>query len=90
METASPGASSRATVRLMSSAISDDLDQLLPAARAWLADDPDPVTREELDQLVQNAEAGDRYALGDLADRFAGTLQFGTAGLRGAVPCCCR
>jgi phosphomannomutase len=69
----------------MSSAISDDLDQLLTVARAWLADDPDPVTRAELDQLMQRAEAGDRSALDDLADRFAGTLQFGTAGLRGAV-----
>ncbi|OKI98636.1 phosphomannomutase [Streptomyces sp. CB02058] len=48
-------------------------------ARAWLAEDPDPDTRAELAGLV---DAGDLDAL---ADRFSGTLQFGTAGLRGEL-----
>jgi phosphomannomutase len=62
-----------------------DLDQLLATARAWRDDDPDPVTRDELDSLVDRAAAGDAPAADELADRFAGTLEFGTAGLRGAV-----
>jgi phosphomannomutase len=49
------------------------------AALAWLSEDPDPDTRLELQQLL-DAEAAD-----ELADRFSGTLEFGTAGLRGAV-----
>ncbi|MFD9503597.1 phospho-sugar mutase [Streptomyces sp. NPDC060035] len=52
---------------------------LIDRARTWLAEDPDPETREELAGLI---DAGDRAAL---ADRFAGTLQFGTAGLRGEL-----
>ncbi|WP_069171015.1 phospho-sugar mutase [Streptomyces griseus] len=52
---------------------------LIARARTWLAEDPDPETREELAGLI---DAGDLDAL---ADRFAGTLQFGTAGLRGEL-----
>jgi phosphomannomutase len=48
------------------------------AAEAWLADDPDAETRAELEQLIQ----GDPD---ELALRFAGRLQFGTAGLRGEL-----
>lgn len=48
------------------------------AATAWLADDPDPDTRRELKELL----AGDPAVL---AARFAGRLQFGTAGLRGEL-----
>ena len=48
-------------------------------ARAWAAEDPDPVTRAELEALISDGESD------DLADRFAGTLEFGTAGLRGAL-----
>ncbi len=47
--------------------------------RAWIDDDPDPVTRAELIALL------DAGATDELADRFAGPLHFGTAGLRGAV-----
>ena len=55
------------------------MQKLLELAQAWLAEDPDPVTRAELELLVeQRAEA-------ELADRFSGTLQFGTAGLRGEL-----
>ncbi|HEX2895629.1 MAG TPA: phospho-sugar mutase [Marmoricola sp.] len=54
-------------------------DDLLERARDWAAEDPDPVTREELERLIA---ADDRD---ELADRFSGTLEFGTAGLRGAL-----
>lgn len=47
-----------------------------PEARAWLAEDPDPVTRAELTAILTvGDEAG-------LASRFEQQLQFGTAGLR--------
>jgi phosphomannomutase len=62
-----------------------DATTLLDAARAWRDDDPDEGTRAELDAVIAGAAAGEADALADLADRFAGTLQFGTAGLRGAV-----
>ncbi|MFJ7155604.1 phospho-sugar mutase [Streptomyces sp. NPDC101118] len=54
-------------------------DDLITRARAWLAEDPDPETAAELAALV---DAGDTA---ELADRFSGTLQFGTAGLRGEL-----
>ena len=57
---------------------------LLAAARAWAEQDPDPRTAAELGQLVAHAPA-DPAAAGDLADRFAGRLEFGTAGLRGEL-----
>ncbi|GAA2749914.1 phospho-sugar mutase [Amnibacterium kyonggiense] len=56
-----------------------DLGALEAAARAWLAIDPDPVTRAETEALLA---AGDERGL---ADRFDGRLEFGTAGLRGAL-----
>jgi phosphomannomutase len=52
---------------------------LIDAARDWLAEDPDPDTRAELAALL---DAGDDEAI---ADRFGARLQFGTAGLRGAL-----
>jgi phosphomannomutase len=58
---------------------------LLERARAWAAEDPDATTTAELERLVAAAEAGDEAAEADLADRFSQTLQFGTAGLRGAM-----
>ena len=59
-----------------------DVTPLLEQARAWAAEDPDEQTRTELETLVAAAERGEET---DLADRFAGTLEFGTAGLRGAL-----
>lgn len=58
---------------------------LLDTARAWLAEDPDPATAAELSALIEKAEAGDTGAADELADAFDGTLQFGTAGLRGRL-----
>ncbi len=90
------------------------LADLLAQAEAWLADDPDPATRDELRAVIDaarteggvaagslpagnsaagssgangssGATAGANSAVDDLADRFAGRLQFGTAGLRGIL-----
>jgi phosphomannomutase len=50
-----------------------------------MAQDPDPVTRTELDALIALAEAGEDAAAAELAERFSGRLEFGTAGLRGEL-----
>ncbi len=58
---------------------------LIARAWSWVAADPDPTTRDELDAVITAAEAGDAAAIDDLADRFKGELDFGTAGLRGRL-----
>ncbi|MEZ9859331.1 phospho-sugar mutase [Vibrio splendidus] len=50
-------------------------------AMNWLARDPDPRTREELQHLI------DEGMHNELEDRFTQRLEFGTAGLRGKVGC---
>lgn len=57
-------------------------DELRQNARHWLEGEPDADIRDELRALIDRAEAGDRD---ELAERFSGRLQFGTAGLRAAV-----
>jgi phosphomannomutase len=57
-------------------------------AEAWIAEDPSLADRAELQDLLDAARRDDpagRAAAADLADRFAGRLEFGTAGLRGAM-----
>jgi phosphomannomutase len=54
-------------------------------AEAWLAEDPDPTTAAELRALLAACDAGDAAAQKDLAERFTGALEFGTAGLRGVL-----
>jgi len=54
-------------------------DELTERVRAWAAQDPDPVTRAELEALLEQGDSA------ELADRFDGTLEFGTAGLRGEL-----
>ncbi|WP_215457213.1 MULTISPECIES: phospho-sugar mutase [unclassified Streptomyces] len=54
-------------------------DDLIARAKAWLAEDPDPDTRDELGRLIDAADTA------ELTTRFSGTLQFGTAGLRGEL-----
>jgi phosphomannomutase len=61
------------------------MSQTIEAARRFLAEDPDPETRRELADLLERAAGGEAAAQADLEDRFSGTLQFGTAGLRGRV-----
>ncbi|MDQ6642316.1 MAG: phospho-sugar mutase, partial [Actinomycetota bacterium] len=60
-------------------------EELVERARAWADQDPDPQTKAELETLLEQATSGDVVAIAELADRFAGTLEFGTAGLRGAL-----
>ncbi len=60
-------------------------DALLARAADWAAADPDPATAAELAGLIDDARAGRAEALEEIADAFAGTLQFGTAGLRGRL-----
>ena len=55
------------------------VSDLIERARAWAAEDPDPTTRAELESLLEQGETA------ELADRFDGTLEFGTAGLRGEL-----
>jgi phosphomannomutase len=54
------------------------------SVRAWIADDPDPGDRAELEALLTAARS-DEEASAELEDRFGASLTFGTAGLRGAV-----
>ncbi|MEZ5174891.1 MAG: phospho-sugar mutase [Acidimicrobiia bacterium] len=55
------------------------MNDLEHAAEQWIAGDPDPQTRAELAAIVAS------HDLPTLVDRMAGTLRFGTAGIRGAV-----
>jgi phosphomannomutase len=58
---------------------SADTVDAVQVATAWLADDPDPDTRAELQALL---DTGDTEGL---ANRFGARLEFGTAGLRGEL-----
>ncbi|MEN8234923.1 MAG: phospho-sugar mutase [Actinomycetota bacterium] len=55
------------------------MSDLHTAAAEWIAGDPDPITRAELQGIVDSGDAD------ELAERMGATLQFGTAGLRGRV-----
>jgi phosphomannomutase len=57
-------------------------EELRAAASAWIAADLDDQDKAELTALL--ADDSDTAAA-EIADRFAGRLRFGTAGLRGAV-----
>ncbi|MGB6582669.1 MAG: phospho-sugar mutase [Streptosporangiaceae bacterium] len=69
--------------------------ELRAAVGAWIADDPDGGDRAELQALLDRAFPGadagldsgaaDAGSIGELRDRFADRLHFGTAGLRGVV-----
>ncbi|MBY8871495.1 phospho-sugar mutase [Micromonospora sp. PLK6-60] len=58
-----------------------DIDDLREQAGRWLDDDPDPASRDELRAVLDRLPASGA----ELADRFAGPLTFGTAGLRGPL-----
>jgi phosphomannomutase len=55
------------------------LSQLAEHAKAWLDQDPDPVTKLELQALIDNQDEE------GLSSRFSTRLDFGTAGLRGEL-----
>ena len=65
------------------------MPDLVSRAVRWRDMDPDPDTREQLDHLIVQAQANDptfrAAAEEELALAFAGPLEFGTAGLRGAI-----
>lgn len=52
---------------------------------AWIKDDPDRGDADYLRGLLELADDGDEGAVAELANRFAGMLTFGTAGLRGEL-----
>ncbi len=56
-----------------------DPHDVLERARGWAAQDPDPRTQQELLALVEKQDHE------ELSERMAGSLTFGTAGLRGLV-----
>jgi phosphomannomutase len=55
------------------------MDDLLQRARAWIAADPDPSTRAELEEVIASGD------LDELRARMDTVLEFGTAGIRGRV-----
>ena len=60
-------------------------DDLARAIANWTEQDPDPQTRQRLNDLLTAANSGDASAMAELVDAFSGRLQFGTAGLRGPL-----
>ena len=62
--------------------MSADRQALRDRVLSWIADDPAAGDQAELRGLLAD---GSEAAWAELADRFGGRLEFGTAGLRGAV-----
>ena len=60
-------------------------DSLRDRVTAWIADDVDAAAAADLQRLLDAGDAGDAGDAAELADRFAGHLTFGTAGLRGPI-----
>jgi phosphomannomutase len=56
-----------------------DIGWLEELARAFAADDPDPGTRAEVDELLARGDWA------ELEERFGSQIEFGTAGLRGLI-----
>lgn len=55
------------------------MSELIERARSWIADDPDPATRQELEEVIESGDTA------DLESRMNTVLEFGTAGIRGEV-----
>jgi phosphomannomutase len=60
-------------------------NEIIVAALAWAAQDPDPETKSELERTIAACRDGDAVACAQLLDQFGARLEFGTAGLRGAL-----
>jgi phosphomannomutase len=58
---------------------------LLRGIAAWTEQDPDPQTRQRVNDLLTATGEGSEPAAAELTDAFTGRLEFGTAGLRGAL-----
>ena len=56
-----------------------ELENLISQAKSWQAQDPDPETRAELEELISEGNAA------GLTYRFGSRLGFRTAGLRGEL-----
>ncbi|GAB2733652.1 phospho-sugar mutase [Salinifilum aidingensis] len=54
-------------------------------AREWVANDVDPLSREQLDDLLARSDAGSVEAAQELTERMSGLPRFGTAGMRAPV-----
>ena len=63
-------------------ALSSELARVIAS---WSEQDPDPQTRQQVADLLTEATAGHPKAISELVDAFSGRLEFGTAGLRGAL-----
>ena len=55
-------------------------EQLQATITDWIAHDPDEATAAELSSLYDEAKAANPDAIASLESRFAGPLEFGTAG----------
>jgi phosphomannomutase len=60
------------------------MNELFEKAKQWALNDPDQNTQAELLSLINNAQS-DEASAQELASRFAGFLEFGTAGLRAEI-----
>jgi phosphomannomutase len=58
--------------------------ELKQQALNWIEQDPDPVTKAQLTELLEESQT-DSAAHAELQDAFLTPLEFGTAGLRGAL-----
>lgn len=62
------------------------IDQkLIEQVNRWLEQDPDSITKKQLTELVTAAKENEPGAVLELSDAFRAPLEFGTAGLRGAL-----
>ena len=59
--------------------------QLIEQVNSWLEQDPDPITKKQLTDLFAAAKENEPGAVLELTDAFRAPLEFGTAGLRGAL-----
>ena len=58
-----------------------NIEEVIARAKQWAANDPDEDARKEIETLL----AAPDVTKTDLVDRFAASLEFGTAGLRGVI-----
>jgi phosphomannomutase len=57
------------------------MDDVIARAKRWAAEDPDEDAKKEIETLLASPDVSKT----DLVDRFAASLEFGTAGLRGVI-----